>query len=69
MNEEFEEYEDGWGEEVRDFLDSIMSEAEELFYEIRNCVRGSYTNCTTKSELGDYLRNLAEQLNEAADEI
>ena len=66
---EFEEDEDGWGDEVREQLELIISDGEDLFYEIKNCVRGSFTNCNTKSELADYLREYAENIIQVANEL
>lgn len=61
--------EDGWSEEVNEKLSSVMEEGESLFYEIKNCTRGSFTDCKTKEELANYLREFAEQIIMAADEL
>ena len=61
--------EDGWNDEVRETLTEVISNLESFIYEIRNCVKGSYTNAKTHSALADYIRNLSEDLTYAADEI
>ena len=58
---------DGWSEEVRDCLEDVFSDLEQLMYEVRNCVRGCYTNANTNEELAEYVRSLAEALSSSAD--
>ena len=60
----------GWSEDVRNALDDNgFSDIESMIYEVRNCIRGCYTNANTNTELADYIRGLAEGLQRAADEI
>ena len=56
-------------DEVIETLDPILSEIASLDYEVKNCVRGAYTNCKTSNELGDYINNLADELASAANEV
>lgn len=49
---------DGWSENVRDDLEESFSNLESLMYEVRNCVRGCYTNSETNAELAEYIRGL-----------
>lgn len=65
----FDETEDGWGTDVRGILDLPFARAEDLMYEIRNTVRGANTDCETTEDLADFIRNLATEFEEAADEI
>ena len=58
---------DGWSEEVRDCLEDVFSDLERLVYEVRNCVRGTYTHANTNEELADYVVDLADKLNSVAD--
>lgn len=60
---------DGWDLEDLDQLEEAFSEIEEFIYEVRNCVRGAYTNCYTYVDLADELRSIADSLSMAADEI
>lgn len=65
----FDESEDGWGTDVRGILDLPFARAEDLMYEIRNTTRGAYTDCETVEDLADYIRQLASEFEDAADEI
>lgn len=65
----FPEDEDGWGTEVRSILDLSFAHAEALMYEIRNTIRGAYTDCKTVEELAEFIRELASEFEEAANEI
>lgn len=70
LQEDYEEWEDGWGDEVREIMDELLSLTDSLAYEIRNCVRGAYTGCKTREDLIDYLRNkLSVVIDETADEL
>ena len=66
---DFPESEDGWGTDVRGILDIPFARAEDLMYEIRNTIRGAYTDCETVEDLADYIRQLASKFEEAADEL
>ena len=66
---EFADNEDGWGEDIEDILSRVFAMAEDLMYEVRNAVRGSMTDCKTSEELADYIRELASEFEEAANEI
>lgn len=66
---DFPESEDGWGTDVRGILDVPFARAENLMYEIRNTIRGAYTDCETVEDLADYIRQLASEFEETADEL
>lgn len=66
---DFPESEDGWGTDVRGILDIPFARVEDLMYEIRNTIRGAYTDCETVEDLADYIRQLASKFEEAADEL
>lgn len=66
---EFAETEDGWGEDVEDALSAVFARAEDLMYEVRNTVRGANTDCETVEDLAEYIRRIASDFEEAADEI
>lgn len=65
----FDESQDGWGEDVEGILSPVFDKAENLMYEVRNTVRGANTDCETVEDLADYIRQLASEFEEAADEI
>lgn len=65
----FDESEDGWGEDVESILSPVFARAEDLMYEVRNTIRGANTDCETVEDLADYIRQLASEFEEAADEI
>lgn len=65
----FDETEDGWGTDVRGILDLPFARAEDLMYEVRNTVRGVNTDCETVEDLAEFIRQLASEFEEAADEI
>lgn len=65
----FDESEDGWGEDVESILSPVFARAEDLMYEVRNTIRGANTDCETVEDLADYIRQLASELEDAADEI
>lgn len=65
----FDEAEDGWGEDVEGILSPVFATAEDLMYEVRNTVRGANTDCKTVEDLADFIRQLASEFEDAADEI
>lgn len=67
--DEDEEEVDGWGSEVEAITADVLSDIDQLAYEIRNCVRGSYTNCDNVKDLADYIEYLGNTLSEVADEV
>lgn len=57
---------DGWdrdNEIIQQLIDDTLTKIYELKYELENCVRGSYTECETYSELAEYIRDLGEELS------
>lgn len=69
MAYDYPEHEDGWGEDVEDILSQVFARAEDLMYEVRNTIRGANTDCETVEDLADYIRQLASEFEEAADEL
>lgn len=69
LKESEEDEDDGWSEEILDEVEGVISDIEQLAYELRSCVRGAYTNCKTREELSDYITHLAEDLMDAAERI
>lgn len=60
---------DGWDESKLYDLSEILDEIYNLQYEVKNTVRGVYTNAHTYEELGYYVRNLGSNLMDIGDEI
>ena len=60
---------DGWDESKLDELLEILDEIYNLQYEVKNTVRGAYTNAHTYEELGYYVHNLGSNLMDIGDEI
>ena len=58
---------DGWSTDVQDTLEGIFGNLERLMYEVRNCRRGSYTQCDTNEQLAEYIHELADDLSSVAD--
>lgn len=60
---------DGWNESVTGSCEDFFTDVERVAYEVRNCVRGCYTNVTTNQELAEVFRKLSEEALEVADII
>lgn len=58
---------DGWNEDRLESIVSVLSEAGDTLYEIKNCVRGCYTGAETYEELQTYLEDLGRRLMEEAE--
>ena len=57
---------DGWDENELYDLIEVLEDIYNLQYEVKNCVRGAYTNATTYAELADHIEDLASRLEEQA---
>lgn len=66
-----EDEEDGWFDIVDkpDDLDDVLSDLNNLKYELDNCVKGGYTGVTNYKELGEYIIELSERLYDVGDII
>jgi len=61
---------DGWGDNIQGQLEQTFGNLEDLMYEVRNGVRGSYAiNGDTVQDLVGELRDLADQLSMNADDL
>lgn len=61
---------DGWGDHIQGQLEQTFGNLEDLMYEVRNAVRGSYAvNGDTVQDLVGELRDLADQLSMNADDL
>lgn len=60
---------DGWNDDVQAACEDFLRDVEQVAYEIRNCVRGGYTNVTDNAGLAEIFEKLAEQAGYVADNI
>ncbi len=60
---------EGWDTEYLYQVCEVLDEIYNLSYEIKNCVRGAYSNCKTYEELSHYIETLGDDLARAATEI
>lgn len=60
---------DGWNEDAFSEVLRGIDELNEVAYEIRNCRRGSLTDCTTYAEMKGHIGDIVAYLNEAMDYI
>jgi NADPH-dependent glutamate synthase beta subunit-like oxidoreductase len=60
---------DGWNEDKLYDVTEVCDRIAELNYEIKNCVRGAYSDATTYKALAEYIRGLAEELENQADTV
>lgn len=58
---------DGWDEQLAE--DPIIDKLDKFTYEIRSAARGAYTGAHTYSELIDYVRELANELDDFSDTL
>ena len=58
---------DGWDESLADA--AVLYDLQKLIYEIKNGVRGIYTEAYTYAELADYVKGLAKRLSNFAEDI
>lgn len=64
----FTEDSDGWNIDYTSF-NSVLDRINDLYYEVKNCIKGAYTDCYSYEELGEYIRQLGLDLMDSADEI
>ena len=59
----------GWDEEKLYDLLEVLGDIYNLEYEIKNCIRGSYTGCHTYEELSKHIERLAHRLEDEAEHV
>lgn len=66
----FEDINDGWEIEPEDcdLLDTL-DDCARLAYEVKNCIRGAYTKCTTYQGLGNYVIDIANSLKYCGEQL
>ena len=61
---------DGWGDDLEDFLYDTFDRVERVAYEVRNAMRGSYADFgDTPDDLVEELYSISEAFKQVADEI
>lgn len=58
----------GWDKNQLDTLIAALEDAQELLYEINNCVRGCRSGAHTYQELGEYARRVANRITTGAED-
>lgn len=64
-----DEENDGWSEDVENLCDELTYQFDGFAYEIKNCVKGSFTDATNPSELADYLENLKSEIDNVINQL
>lgn len=58
---------DGWNEDRLEGLLSVLGDAYDMMYEIKNCVRGCNTGAHTYEELQQKVNELADRIHNEAE--
>lgn len=64
-----DEENDGWNEDIENLCDELTYQFDGFAYEIKNCVKGSFTNATNPLELADYLENLKSEIDTVINQL
>lgn len=68
-DETFEEEEDGWRDDIVELCDELTYQFDGFAYELKNCVRGSFTDANTPDELANYLENLKAEIESVVNQL
>jgi hypothetical protein len=60
---------DGWPDGVIDLCDELTYQFDGFAYELKNCVRGSFTDANTPEELANYLENLKSEIESVVNQL
>lgn len=66
---EDDEYDEGWNDEVTELCDELTYQFDGFAYELKNCVRGSFTDANTPDELANYLENLKSSIDSVINQL
>ena len=58
----------GWDQEQLTSLIEALEDAQDLLYEINNCIRGCSSGAHTYEELGEYARRIANRIMTGAED-
>lgn len=59
----------GWGLDNHTELNDVLTDISDMRYEILNCVRGCLTGCHIYKELGQYMCELSDKLEDIGIEL
>lgn len=68
-DETFEDEEDGWKNDIVELCDELTYQFDGFAYELKNCVRGSFTDANTPDELANYLENLKAEIESVVNQL
>jgi hypothetical protein len=68
-DETFEDEEDGWRNDIVELCDELTYQFDGFAYELKNCVRGSFTDANTPDELANYLENLKAEIESVVNQL
>jgi hypothetical protein len=60
---------DGWDESVEELCSELTYQFDGFAYEIKNCVKGSFTDANTPDELANYLEKLKYEIDNVIDQL
>jgi hypothetical protein len=66
---EDDESDEGWNDEVTELCDELTYQFDGFAYELKNCVRGSFTDANTPDELANYLENLKSSIDSVINQL
>jgi hypothetical protein len=64
-----EDEEDGWRNDIVELCDELTYQFDGFAYELKNCVRGSFTDANTPDELANYLENLKAEIESVVNQL
>lgn len=66
---EDDDEEDGWRNDIVELCDELTYQFDGFAYELKNCVRGSFTDAKTPDELANYLENLKAEIESVVNQL
>ena len=69
VDSEDDESDEGWNDEVTELCDELTYQFDGFAYELKNCVRGSFTDANTPDELANYLENLKLSIDSVINQL
>lgn len=66
---ENDESDEGWNDKVTELCDELTYQFDGFAYELKNCVRGSFTDANTPDELANYLENLKSSIDSVINQL
>lgn len=69
VDSEDDESDEGWNDEVNELCDELTYQFDGFAYELKNCVRGSFTDANTPDELANYLENLKSSIDSVINQL